>query len=158
MPPQTDVQLVLLRVEGQTYGVEIDRLQEVLPLGAIRRVPGAPDYVLGVMHLRGRILPVLDLRLRIGLPRAALHPEQLAIMRSHGVEAALAVDAVEEIARVPLQMILPAEEGALGEAGRTIAGVAEVGGRRVLVLDLDLAVSDGEIELETADRETPRKS
>lgn len=153
MPPQTEVQLVLLRVEGETYGIEIERLTEVVQLPHLRRVPRAPRYVVGIMHLRGRIVPVLDLRLRIGLDTPARHPEQVAVAVSHGVEAGIAVDAVEEIARVPFAQIRPAEDGAFGPAGRSIAGVAEISGRFVRVLDLDLAVSPQEMEMERADME-----
>lgn len=153
MPAHSEVQLVLLRVEGQTYGIEIDRLQEVVPLPEIRRVPGAPKYIVGVMHLRGRIMPVMDLRLRIGLRSPVREPQQVAVAQSHGVEAGVVVDEVEEIVWVPLSSIRPAEDGALGALARSIAGVAEVGGRYVLVLDLDLTVLGDEIELEVTDEE-----
>lgn len=153
MLPQTDTQLVLLRVEGETYGIEIERLTEVVPLPHLRRVPGGPRHVLGIMHLRGRVVPVMDLRLRIGLATPAGNPEQVAVAVSHGVEAGIAVDAVEEIARVPLAQIRPAEKGLFGAAGRSVSGVAEVSGRFVLVLDLDLAISPQEMELERADAE-----
>lgn len=153
MQAQSEVQLVLLRAEGQLYGIEIERLQEVVALPLIRRVPGAPEYVVGVMHLRGRIMPVMDLRLRIGLRSPATEPQQVAVAQSNGVEVGIVVDEVEEIVRVPFSSIRPVEDGALGALARSVAGVVQVGERHVLVLDLDLTVLRDEIELEVTDEE-----
>jgi purine-binding chemotaxis protein CheW len=103
-------QIVALHLGSETYGVDIGCVNTVLTPQPITPVPNVPEHVQGVMNLRGRILPVIDLRTRFGLP--ALSPEQqkssrIVIMDVDGVTAGLVVDAVSEVLRLPADSIEP---------------------------------------------------
>lgn len=103
-------QVVALHLGDEVYGVDIACIHTVITPQAITSVPRAPDYVRGVMNLRGRILPVLDLRTRFGLPPrpdANAKSSRIVIVDAQGLTAGLIVDAVSEVLRLPETCIDP---------------------------------------------------
>jgi two-component system chemotaxis response regulator CheV len=84
---------VRLRVAAETYAIPVGNVREITPLGQLTAVPGAPPEVLGVRNLRGQILPVADLALVLGLPRAP-GPALLLVAEAGDRQAGLAVDEV----------------------------------------------------------------
>ncbi len=127
-------QIVALHLGSEIYGVDIGCVNTVLTPQPITPVPNVPGHVQGVMNLRGRILPVIDLRTRLGLPD--LDPEQqkssrIVIIDVDGVTAGLIVDSVSEVLRLPEATIEP-PSGLLNAADPgCLTGIGRIpGGRR----------------------------
>lgn len=93
---------------GQLYGVPILAVQEVLASAEIEPVPGTPREVLGVINLRGHIVTVVDLRLRLGLPAADVATGPLVVFDGPGETLAARVDCVTHVRRIPDPAIKPA--------------------------------------------------
>ena len=96
----SECQLVALELGGEVFGVDIGCIHTVLMPQAITSVPKTPEYVKGVMNLRGQILPVIDLRIRFGLTAEAHGKMRIVIVDVGGVMAGLIVDAVSEVLRL----------------------------------------------------------
>lgn len=133
--------VVVFRVGAELYGVDIRAVREVVPAGAYRitPVPRLPRFVRGVTNLRGRIVPVVDLRQRLGFGPAAVTGEsRIAVVEGATGAVGLWVDAVSEVARfAPEQAEAPPEAGGEGEAGRRfVERVVQLGNRLIALLDL----------------------
>ncbi len=105
-----EMQIVALHLGDEIYGIEISAINTVLTRQTITAVPNVPHFVLGVMNLRGRILPVLDLRARFGLAPLEKDREKLSrivIVESGGYTAGLVVDSVSEVLKLSADAIEP---------------------------------------------------
>lgn len=123
-PPDSIVELCAFRVGSEEYVVDIQRIREVVHPLPIRPVPRAPEFVEGVMNLRGEVIPVVDVRRRFGLP-AAPHTRKTKYLVAHvaGRVLALVVDAVLEVVRIPRSAIRPAPPPSGSAAPRLFLGV-----------------------------------
>ncbi len=127
-------QVVALHLGGEIYGVDIACIHTVLTPQPITPVPNVSADIKGVMNLRGRILPVLDLRTRFGMPPLAADKQKSArivIVEADGMTAGLIVDSVSEVLRLPAGAVEP-PSALLGSADlRCLTGIGRVpGGRR----------------------------
>lgn len=140
------VQLVSFFLAGEEFALEILRVQEIIRLVDITRVPNSPDFVEGVINLRGRIIPVISLRSRVGLPKAENDGRtRIVIVDIQGVTLGMIVDAVSEVLRVPADKIEPPPR--LKRLEREyVRGIASLEKRLLLVLDLDYILSQSEQE------------
>jgi len=131
---------------GEEYGVEILRVQEIKGWDHVTRVPYAPAYVLGVMNLRGMIVPVIDLRTRLKLPKRNFDASTVVIVvrvrSSRGEKTVgIVVDAVSEVYSVVADAIQPVPElGSIAD-GSCVRGIATVDGKMVMLLDIDSLVA-----------------
>jgi purine-binding chemotaxis protein CheW len=133
-----EAEFVVFRLAGEEYAVPIGEVDEVLPLQELTRVPRAPDFIEGVMNLRGTVLPVVDQRRRFGLPAAPRTGRERIMVHTVGaVRAGFIVDSVARVLRVSRMAVGPAPELSRGEAP-LVAGVVSPpdGDRLVLVLDV----------------------
>ena len=129
-------QLVVLRLGDREYGLATEVVVQVLRMVAIRPVPESPPWIAGVVNLRGRTTPMVDLRSRLGLPARAPGPaDHIVVVRSGDAALSLIVDAVLEVLEVGDGEVEPAADAA-GPSG-VIAAVARAGDRLILVLDVD---------------------
>ena len=142
-------QMLTFTLGEETYGVDILRVQEIRGWSPVTRIPQAQAYMLGVLNLRGSIVPIVDLRMRFSLPRAQYSPLTVIIVLSvespHGRrDCGLVVDGVSDVVDVAAGEVKPAPD--LGrEAGTEfIAGLAAVSGRMVMLLDIDRLIG-GEV-------------
>ena len=107
-------------------------------VGDITRIPEAPAHIRGVFNLRGRILPVVDLRTRLGLPPAPLTPRsRLILVEAHSRILGLLCDSVSRMTRVAASLVRPPPAEALSAHVDYVTGVAQVSGRLIILLDLD---------------------
>lgn len=138
---------VTFRLAGETYGVGILEVAEVVMLPPISRIPGAPPYVEGVARLRGRLVPIVCLRRLLRLPPAERDDDTRVVVTEVGGElAGLIVDAVGEIVRVPPASISgPPRMLAGGPDTRFLAGIAVLEGRTILLPDLGRVVDPEEV-------------
>ncbi len=132
-----DEQVVGLELTGESYGVEISRIQEIIRMQPITRVPNGPAFIEGVTNLRGRVIPVLDLRKRFGL--AAGEPTRhsrivVAELGAHTV--GLVVDGVSEVLRIAADQVEPPSSLITTVESAYLRGVAKLDDRLVLLLDL----------------------
>ncbi|MBX5464907.1 MAG: chemotaxis protein CheW [Clostridia bacterium] len=131
-------QVVVLELDGQAYGAAIGSVREVLAFQPVTRVPQAPAFVLGVINLRGRIIPVIDLRRRLGLPAAEPGPLSRIVVVEDGEElVGMLVDGVSEVLDVPLALVEPPGELVRGEGVSFLRGVARLEERLVILLALE---------------------
>jgi purine-binding chemotaxis protein CheW len=131
-------QLVVFQLANELYGADIGVVREVSPLQRVTRVPRTPSYVEGVTNLRGRVIPVVDLRLRLGLPGAApTKSSRIAVAELEGGQVGMIVDAVQEVLRVPASAIEPPTQLLSKVDAEYVRGVAKENGRLIILLDLD---------------------
>jgi purine-binding chemotaxis protein CheW len=136
--PETELHLVVFRLDREEYAVPIREVREVVRVGDITRVPHAPAHIRGVMNLRGRILPIMELRTRLGMDVATLTPRsRVVVVEVSRRMVGLLVDSVAQVTRVgESRVTLPPEEVRTA-AGDAVTGVARVGDRLLLLLDLE---------------------
>ena len=140
-----DEQIVGLELAGESYGVEIGRIQEIIRMQPITAVPNGPAFIEGLTNLRGRVIPVMDLRQRFGL--AAPEPDRrsrivVAELGAHTV--GLIVDGVSEVLRVAGEQIEPPSSLVTTADSAFLRGVARLDERLILLLDLAHILSGGE--------------
>jgi len=131
---------------GEEYGVDILCVQEIKGWDGVTRVPYTPPYLLGVMNLRGVIVPVIDLRTRFGVQQRAPDSSTVVIVvrvhSAHGEKTAgIVVDAVSEVYSVtPDNIKATPDLGAIAD-GACVRGLASVDGKMVMLLDIDKLVA-----------------
>src|SRR5882762_10326868 len=136
-----DAQVVILRVQSGDYAVPIYRVQEIVRVPEITRVPHAQAGVEGVINLRGRVLPVVDLAARLALGTTERARSARVVVVDGGSESiGLLVDGVSEVLRVGAADVEPPSASTTGHGPTAVLGVAKLGERLVLLLDLDAAV------------------
>jgi purine-binding chemotaxis protein CheW len=136
-------QFVVLRLGDREYGLDADAVVQVLRMVAIRPMPESPPWIAGVINLRGRTTPMLDLRARLGLP--AEPPgldDHIIVVGSGDAALGLIVDAVLEVIEVGEDAVEP-PAGTVGRGG-VVTAVARTGDRLLLVLDVDRLTADAD--------------
>ncbi len=139
------LQLVSFVIEHEEFGIDILKVQEIIRPVDITRVPNAPAFVEGVINLRGKIVPVIDLRKRFGLPQRE-HDKDTRIVVVELVEKVVGfmMDAVREVIRVDRSVIEPPPDLAIGIDAHYIKGVAKLNDRLLILLDLEEVLSSEE--------------
>ncbi|MEJ2528980.1 MAG: chemotaxis protein CheW [Gammaproteobacteria bacterium] len=139
------IQLVTFRLQDETYGINVMHVQEVLRVSEIAPVPGAPDYVLGIINLRGNVVTVIDTRLRFGLPSNELtDSSRIVIIESEKQVVGILVDAVAEVVELTESQIDAAPNVGNEENSRYIQGIATMGDVLLIVVDLHKLLTDEE--------------
>jgi purine-binding chemotaxis protein CheW len=134
---------------GEEYGVTILQVQGIQGWDRVTPIPNTPEYILGVINLRGAIVPIVDLRRRFGMPAAEFGPTTLVIVvrvtQENRAERTLGlvVDAVSEVCSVGENDRKPAPDFGSGIKTDFVKGLATVENRMVILLDIDRLVSEG---------------
>jgi purine-binding chemotaxis protein CheW len=128
------------------YGIEILKVQEIIGIQNITRVPRAPDYVKGVINLRGKVIPVIDLRLKFGMPEKEFTRETCIIMVQAATDdgfliMGLIVDIVSEVLDIAREQIEPPPSLGTNVDVRFILGLARTGNDVKILLDIDRVLS-----------------
>lgn len=140
------VQWVTFRLDNETYGVNVMQVQEVLRMTEIAPVPGAPDYVLGIINLRGNVVTVIDTRKRFGLePREVDDATRIVITEIEQQVIGMLVDAVAEVVDVRMSEIETAPNVGNDESSRFIQGVSSREGELLILVDLNKLLSADEL-------------
>lgn len=131
-------QLVVFQLDGQTYGVDIARVYEIIRVESITMVPKAPKFVEGVIKLRGSIIPIIDLRKRFGMkPAESTANSRIMVVEMGGTTVGMIVDAVTEVFRVSQSDIEPPPPVVSGVDSSYLRGIALWQGRLIILLDLE---------------------
>lgn len=142
----TGTQYLTFMCAGEEYGIDILRVQEIKGWEGATHVPHTPDYILGVMNLRGLIVPVIDLRTRFKLEQRPFNASTVVIVVR--VQCSLAektvgivVDAVSEVYTFPAEAIMPPPEVGEKIDGACINGLANADAKMVMLLDIDRLIA-----------------
>jgi purine-binding chemotaxis protein CheW len=142
----TASQYLTFDLAGETFAIPILAVQEIRGWEPISRTPRAPDYVLGVMNLRGAVVPILDLRIRLGMPAGERTATSVVIVVHVDTAAAAAVtigclvDAVSDVVSVEAQSTRPTPSACGGLDAHFLSGMATIDQQLVMLLDLNRLV------------------
>jgi purine-binding chemotaxis protein CheW len=132
-----ELHIIGFRVGRETYGVPITAVHEIVRVPEVTAVPDSPDYIEGVINLRGRIVSIIDLRKRFREAAPAGGKNRILVAESHGKLVGLIVDSASEVLKIPAQEVEPApallQEGTLN----CVTGVGKLPGRLIILLDLE---------------------
>ena len=135
---------VLFELAGTTYGLRTRDVQHMEMLEHITPVPNASRAVEGIVFSRGQVIPAVNLRVRFGLPREPhTMRSRLIIVQTKQRLVGLIVDAAREFSAIPDEAIRPIQEAISGMEGNYLKGIATMGGRLVLLLDLETTLNLG---------------
>ncbi|HKS68572.1 MAG TPA: chemotaxis protein CheW [Candidatus Acidoferrales bacterium] len=150
-----DIQLVGFRIGSETFGLPIAAVREIVRVPEITSVPSVPDYVEGVINLRGRIIPVIDLRKRFGEKSVQSdRKNRIVVVELENRSIGLLVHSASEVLRIPPSEIeAPQNVFQEGESSY-VSGVAKLKGRLVILLHLPRLLQNGELR-ETATLSKP---
>ncbi|MEO5568275.1 MAG: chemotaxis protein CheW [Gemmatimonadaceae bacterium] len=128
---------ILCELANATYALRSDDIEQLDMIGQITPVPNAPGFVDGITSLRGRVIPVVNMRARFGFPRVAVDLRtRLVVVKAEGRSVGLVVDSAREFARIPTESIQPPPDGLAELSSQYLRGMAHLGERLVLVLDM----------------------
>ncbi|HHX94688.1 MAG TPA: chemotaxis protein CheW [Clostridia bacterium] len=140
-------QLVVFTLANETYGIAISTVNEIIRMQDITEVPRTPDFVEGVINLRGRIVPVIDLRKRFGLEAAeATQASRIMVVELQGLTVGMIVDSVSEVLRLPTDSIEPTPAIASGVDSAYLKGVGKWDDRLIILLDIEKVLYQSEQE------------
>jgi purine-binding chemotaxis protein CheW len=132
-----EFQLVVFELGEERYGLDIATVYEIIRHQPVTAVPQAPAFVEGVINLRGRIIPVVDLRRRFGMMTGVLtKASRIVVCEAAGTRVGLVVDGVSEVLMVPNDAVEQTPEVASGYDTSYLRGIAKLGERLVILLDL----------------------
>jgi len=135
------LQLVGFHIGGEEFGIDILRVQEIIRAQQLTRVPNSPEFMEGVMNLRGKIIPVIALRKRFGLEEAPPDKQnRIVVVEIQGTVLGFIVDAVSEVLRIPADTVEPPPRLGLVER-EYVSGVGKLGDRLLILLDADRLMS-----------------
>lgn len=138
-------QLVVFSLAGESYGVSIAVIREIITLRKVTPVPKSPDYMVGIINLRGRVIPVIDLRSRLMLPAAAAGgSSRIMVVELEGLTVGCVVDSVSEVLTVAEEVIDPPSAASLAEADY-LEGIAKLPDSLVILVSLEKAIGAGEL-------------
>ena len=139
------LQWVTFQLENETYGINVMQVQEVLRYTEIAPVPGAPEYVLGIINLRGNVVTVIDTRSRFGLPSGDVSENsRIVIIEAEKQVIGIMVDSVAEVVYLRSSEIDAAPAVGTEESAKFIQGVSNRDGQLLILVDLNKLLSDEE--------------
>ncbi len=147
------------RIGKESYGIGIKHLIEIIELQHMSVIPDLPDYVKGVINLRGKMIPIIDLRLRFKLEARGYDDRTcIVITEIDGVLIGFIVDTVEEVIEIPESQVSPAPKfKGQGEHDQYISGLGKVGEAVKILLDIEKVVQDQAVRELALDSEAVTK-
>ncbi len=144
-----EMQLVVFKLKQQDavceYGVEITTVQEIIPMATPTKLPQTPDFIEGIINLRGKVIPIIDLKKRFNMGYSEVTPEtRSVVVEVEGKTVGIIVDEVSEVMRIPADNIEPPPTVMGGIASEYITGVGKIDNRLLILLDMDRILSEGE--------------
>ena len=135
-------QLVIFEISGEAYGINVTRVQSIIPMHPITVVPGAPAFIEGVINLRGAVTPIVDLRTRFNLSRPADDRKRvIVIVELANLQLGLIVDRVTDVTKIAEAAIEPPSPLLTSIDTAYLRGIGKFQERLVILLDLDRVFS-----------------
>ena len=142
---QDEQQLVVFDLSTEAYGVDIGAVREIIRLQDITKVPRTPEFVEGVINLRDKVIPVVDLRKRFGLPAEEESKENRIVVVDIGAQdIGVIVDAVTEVLRIATQSVEPPASVIITADSEYLLGIAKLDSRLIILLDLEQVLTEAE--------------
>ncbi len=139
------LQWVTFRLAGETYGINVMQVQEVLRYTEIAPVPGAPEYVLGIINLRGNVVTVIDTRNRFGLASGEMTDNtRIVIIETEGHVIGILVDSVAEVVYLRQSEVETAPNVGNDESAKFIQGVCHKNDELLILIELNKLLTDTE--------------
>ena len=149
-------QYLTVNLRNEEYGIDILAVREIRGWTPVTRIPQAPPFILGVLNLRGAIVPVIDLRLRFGLPREEYTPTTVCvIVMVAGRQFGVVVDAVSDVIDVLPDAMRPVPDMGTTVDTEYLKGLTSVGERMVLLLDVDRLLQQKDTQMLEAAMSSP---
>ena len=151
------LQLVGFSVGREFFGVNIGAIKEIIRVPDITSVPDTPDFVEGVINLRGRIVPVIDMIRRVGIPSVERNRgNKILVLELAGKMVGLIVDSASDIIKISEDAIEPPPDILSSIGAEYVTGVGKLEGKLIVLLDLTRLLSAEEMrKVETVDRHLP---
>lgn len=145
-------QFLTFMLAGEEYGVDILRVQEIKGWNEVTTIPNTPEYLRGVINLRGTIVPIIDMRIRFGLEKLDYGPLTVVIVLKVDDEdknrvIGIVVDGVSDVYNVPEDEIKPSPDFGSAVDTEFVRGLATIEKKMVIVLDIDQMFNSGELEI-----------
>ena len=132
------MQIVSFRLDQEEYGIEITKVQEIILMGEITRVPQTPEFIKGLINLRSTVIPIVDLRLRFSLNQQPQSDDtRIMVVNVAGKTIGIIVDAVSEVLRIANDQIAPPPPTVAGLGREYLTGLVKLDKRLLILLDID---------------------
>ncbi len=137
------LQFVTFSLNNEEYAVDILNVQEINRITEITEVPNSPHYIEGVINLRGKVIPVLNLRKKFGFPERSLDDtSRIIIMEVNNITCGMIVDSVSEVLRIPSSIIEPPPPMSSANNSRFIKGLAKLENRLIILLNIEKIIEE----------------
>ena len=144
------LQLVTFSIGEEEFGVDILKVQEIIRTMEITKVPRAPQFVEGVINVRGKVIPIIDLRRRFSLNHKDHDSHtRIIVIEINNMIVGFVVDSVSEVLRIPISTVEPPPPVVAGLESDYISGVGKLHDRLLILLDLDKLLSSDDLEMLT---------
>ncbi|MRS01795.1 purine-binding chemotaxis protein CheW [bacterium] len=140
--------MVGFTVGTEEFCLDILKVQEIIRMMEITKIPNAPDYAKGVINLRGRVIPVIDFRKRFNLPEALEDVEgsrRIVVVDINGTTIGLIVDQVSQVIKLENENVSPTPETVKSSGGQCFSGIGRMGDKLIILLDLEEMFGEGEL-------------
>jgi purine-binding chemotaxis protein CheW len=135
-------QMVLFKIGNETYGLDISAVHEIIRMQPITKVPKTPFYVKGIINLRGKVIPVIDLVERFGMEKTEKDKNnRIMVVNLQDTTMGIVVDAVTEVLSIPIDSIEPVSDVVATTNTDYLAGIAKLADKMVILLELDKLLS-----------------
>jgi len=141
-------EVLSFRLGGEEYAISILKVQEIRGYDAVTRIANTPEYLKGVVNLRGIIVPVIDMRIKFNIGKATYDAFTVVIVlniNNHTI--GMVVDSVSDVVTLTPDQIKPAPDLGAGVSGEYLQGLGTVGERMLILLDIDRVLSSDELGL-----------
>lgn len=147
-PSETGAEYLTFQLGDEEYGLDILNVQEIRGYGAVTHIANSPDYVKGVINMRGVIVPIIDMRIRFNLGEATYNEFTIVIILNIGARViGMVVDAVSDVTLLHHHQIHPAPEFGAGIDTKYIVGLATVDEQMIIIVDIDQLMNMDELYL-----------
>jgi purine-binding chemotaxis protein CheW len=144
------LQLVSFHIGDEEFGVNILKVQEIIRMMQITKVPNLPEYAEGIVNLRGRVIPVIDLRIRLGMAKKEHGGStRIIVVELNSKTIGFIVDSVNEVLRIPKNITEAPPELVAGINSEYITAIGKLEDRLLILLDLDKVLSEEEKNINT---------
>ncbi|MBN2160607.1 MAG: purine-binding chemotaxis protein CheW [Spirochaetes bacterium] len=142
----SSLQIVCFKIANEEYGIDILQVQEILKLPKVTKLPKSRPYIMGVMDLRGKVLPIVDLSKRFGIEtNRGIESSRAIVVNISGKRVGLGIDSVSHVIKVNSNDIEPPPPVVRGISGKYIVGIAKMEDGFVVVLDINQMFSTEEL-------------
>jgi len=140
------LQVVSFNIEDEEFGVDILKVQEIIKTSEITSIPDSPFHVEGVINLRGKVIPIIDLRIKLGSQKKAFdHKTRILVVEIDNKTIGFIVDSVKEVLRIPQDIIETPPKIVEGIKSDYITAICKLNNRLLILLDMEKILTDQEI-------------